>query len=725
MTVIAFQELTIEGASFEVRVEQVRVRSAIHEPERVEVVGQAVDERGRSARVDPDAILGSKAWVTLGGDGEERIEGAVCEVAAHDRGAVTVLLAHSITGLSHTLDQRLFIDEDAVAIARTVLGEHELSFDERLERRPPPRPQCVQAFESDLAFVSRILAEEGIAWFVERSGGAARLVLADGPSGFSPIEGDDALPYGGGDGLSQGEAVIAARLRHRLGHDRVTLRDSDFENPALDLTVEAGATDGGCEHYAFLGPRRYRDPALGRVLAQRRLDSLRADTLILDGLTTCPRVAVGRTFVLGGAPREDLGRRWLVVAVDARAGERYLEGGERRFEARFRAVPAERGYRPPIPRAPSIGGVQTATVTGPAGEEIHTDGYGRVTAKLRWDRRRQDDETSSQWMRVLHPPTTGGFMLPRMGWEALVGYAGPSADLPFVLGRLDNGAALTAESLPGQMRRSNFGTPTTPGGGAANMLRLDDGAGGEQVRLDASRNYDEQTANNKATTVDGTEIRVIGSNQELTYESSHSIKVTSPQGIEVGSTRTVAAAGGMIIDAGSETVAVGGLRELTVGGHYSSKIGGSLVRAVGGAKIVVPLAGNNRHTDGVSTLLIGGAWLDTGAASSISVGGMSTLTCAATTITAAKYTLESNGFAETGGARSETAGGSCALEGKSIAMSCGATTITAPLTVVTATSGITVNAGGVTLKIAPGKVSLIGPFNAGGHLRSSGSTSHG
>ena len=49
---------------------------------------------------------------------------------------------------------------------------------------------------------------------------------------------------------------------------------------------------------------------------------------------------------------------------------------------------------------PFVQGPQTAIVDGPAGEEIHTDKYGRVKVQFHWDRLGQKDENTSCWIRV-------------------------------------------------------------------------------------------------------------------------------------------------------------------------------------------------------------------------------------------------------------------------------------------------------------------------------------
>ena len=64
--------------------------------------------------------------------------------------------------------------------------------------------------------------------------------------------------------------------------------------------------------------------------------------------------------------------------------------------------------------------LQTAIVTGPAGEEIHCDKYGRVKVHFLWDRAGKRDDTSSCYVRVSQPwagKWGGTWFLPRMiGW---------------------------------------------------------------------------------------------------------------------------------------------------------------------------------------------------------------------------------------------------------------------------------------------------------------------
>ena len=72
--------------------------------------------------------------------------------------------------LAEAVDHQVFTDLTALDIIERVLTEHGIKTVKRVRRSLPKRAQCVQAFESDLAFISRLCAEEGIVWFLPLEG---------------------------------------------------------------------------------------------------------------------------------------------------------------------------------------------------------------------------------------------------------------------------------------------------------------------------------------------------------------------------------------------------------------------------------------------------------------------------------------------------------------------------------------------------------------------------
>ena len=100
-------------------------------------------------------------------------------------------------------------------------------------------------------------------------------------------------------------------------------------------------------------------------------------------------------------------------------------------------------YRPPLKHVkPWMQGPQSATVVGPAGEEIYVDQEGRIKVQFHWDREGKDDENSSCYIRVMQPWAGAGWgtsFIPRIGMEVVVNFFDGDPDRPIISGAVYNG----------------------------------------------------------------------------------------------------------------------------------------------------------------------------------------------------------------------------------------------------------------------------------------------
>ena len=134
-------------------------------------------------------------------------------------------------------------------------------------------------------------------------------------------------------------------------------------------------------------------------------------------------------------------------------------------------------------------GIQTAIVVGPAGSEIHTDGYGRVKIQFHWDRLGNYDENSSPWLRVMSPGAGsefGNIRLPRVGEEVAVVFLDANIDHPVILGALYNYSHMPPWKLPEQQALSGLRSRELKGGEGGkrgNHLVLDDTPSKIQAQL--------------------------------------------------------------------------------------------------------------------------------------------------------------------------------------------------------------------------------------------------
>ncbi|MEJ7732126.1 MAG: type VI secretion system tip protein TssI/VgrG [Polyangiaceae bacterium] len=699
-------ELDAAAASPSPRVLRLELEERIHEPYRLQLT---IARDGTAA--DLAALLGTPAAaeIALPAGGSRRIEGYVDGIDLSG-GVLALAIAPRATWCARGADHRVFLGRDAVRIASEVLAGHGLRVSEALRRAPASRPQRVQAFESDLGFALRVLAEEGIAaLFGTESADEVRLV--DDPSGWAAIDGAERLPWAEESGLRAPEHVSHLRLEHAMRAGAVRLRDHDFERPAADL--EVAAARGAGTRRRFEPAAGYRDPAVGRLLAERRLEEASVGALILRARSTSARLAAGRSFRLEGAPRDELDRVWLVVACRLRI----LDHGagvdaEPRVEAAFEAIPADTPYRPARVVAPVLGGVQTATVTGPPGAEIHTEANGRAKALLRWDRRGRADDSSSHWLRTGQPQTSGAVLLPRVGWEVLLGFEGPSGDAPCVLGRLDNGAAPPAEGLPAKQVRSALGSRTTPGGGSANVMMTDDSAGNEGFLLGASSNYKERTEADKAVSIKADHTHTVGADHTRIVAKVCQVKVGGAQTYDVGGSRSVDVAQTMTVDSASESVSVGAVRNFTVGGDSSTETRGSLSRLVGGPMMETAIESHNMHVTGAATVLAGGAWNEIGGTTaSLGVGGAHLRTVAgAMAVRAPVSAISASALAQTFASLDVDGGVAVSLSaaGTLKVGVAGAASFSGAAVKVEGKSKVVLEGGGMRIELTPGAIDVKG-----------------
>src|SRR5262249_53980993 len=146
-----------------------------------------------------------------------------------------------------------------------------------------PREYCVQYRESDFAFVSRLMEEEGIYYFFEHSESEHVLVLADDVSAPAPIAEPDTLAYRPALGaMARGDAVSRFTYGEEVRTGKVTLTDFNFKKPSLRLLEStAAALDPDLEAYDY--PGEYDAPAEGSDYVKVRLEEHQARRVLAEG----------------------------------------------------------------------------------------------------------------------------------------------------------------------------------------------------------------------------------------------------------------------------------------------------------------------------------------------------------------------------------------------------------------------------------------------------------
>jgi len=589
--------LSLEGIEHDFKVLEFRGREAISQPYRFDL--ELVSER---PDLDLESLLHRPAFLAFAPDGSG-VHGLVHQAAQGESGKrltrYRLTLVPQLAYLAHRTNQRVFQHLTVPQIIAQVLEEHGIQADAyRFGLGPvvyPPREYCVQYDETDLHFIQRLCEEEGIHYHFQHGASGHVLVFGDDQTVFPRLA---ATAYQQDSGLVADQPVIKRfGLRLETRTSRVTRRDYDFEKPRL--TMEAAFHSDfqpDLEDYDY--PGRFTERARGKHLSQRALERHRHDYELAEGESDQPRLVSGHFLPLTEHPRSDWNQLWLLTEVlhegkqpqvleesvtsHVGSGDGFVQGYRNRFSATPWAIPFRPALRHPKPK---VLGSQTAVITGPAGEEIHCDEYGRVKIQFHWDREGQADDKTSCWLRVSSSwagDRYGGIAIPRVGMEVLVTFLEGDPDQPLVTGCLYHKEHQVPYDLPANKTRTVFKTLSSPGGGGYNELRIEDRKGAEQIYLHAQRDWDEniehdqkiRVGHERHDTVEAnsysefraeehrtthadrkTEIRA---NDHLTVGNSQHLKIGTGQFIEAGNEIHYYAGSKVVIDAGMELTASGG-----------------------------------------------------------------------------------------------------------------------------------------------------------------------
>jgi type VI secretion system secreted protein VgrG len=285
------------------------------------------------------------------------------------------------------------------------------AFENHLTGSYTPWEYCVQYRETDFNFVSRLLEQEGISYYFKHEDGKHTLVLVDSIDRLTPFPGYDEISYRSSEDASTDlEHIRGWSLHKQLLSGSYVHKDFDFERPKKDLETEPriiARAHAASKFEIYDYPGLYTDPGHGKSLAEIRIQEMQTEHALLHGQADARGLGAGHTVTLQDLPRDDQNRKYLVLSVqhnirsDTFESGRGSDTGALFYQCDFSVMPADEVFRPArITTKPLIRGPQTAIVVGQAGEEIHTDEYGRVKVKFHWDRYGAADEKSSCWIRV-------------------------------------------------------------------------------------------------------------------------------------------------------------------------------------------------------------------------------------------------------------------------------------------------------------------------------------
>ena len=528
--------LDIQGFPRDLQVLEFRAREALNQPYEVnlELVGERHD-------LDIKSLHHRSAFLRFGADGSG-IHGQVYTVAEGDSGKrltrYQMTLVPHLTYLSHCHNQRIFQNLSVPQIIAKVLKDQGMQADTwrfQMNAEYRPRLYCVQ-YETDMHFLQRLCEEEGLHFHFQHSAEGHVLVFGDDQTSFSKPERSTAYRQASGM-VAQAPVIDQFKLKLNTRPTHVSRRDYDFEKPRVQLDSESKKPlVPHLEDYAFPGQFIHRER--GKQLTNLALERHRADYQLANGRSDQSALRSGHFVEMTEHPCPERNGLWLLTQVEhvglqpqvleeAMTDTRAQDGFSQGYRNHFVATPWDVIFRPALDHPkPRMSGNQHAVVTGPPGEEIYCDQYGRVKVQLLWDRDGQQNEQSSCWLRVATGwahERYGSVQIPRVGMEVQVGFTDGDPDKPYVLCCLPNASTPVPLDLPAEQTRSIFRSQSSPGGGGYNELRIEDRKGAEEIALRAQRDFVQHVLNDERIQVDNQRNVVVGgiSSHDLRGEERH------------------------------------------------------------------------------------------------------------------------------------------------------------------------------------------------------------
>jgi type VI secretion system secreted protein VgrG len=557
--------------------------------------------------INPDDILGQNVTVKLAlpDDSTRHFNGYVTRFSTGGKSygryyRYSAVVRPWLWFLTRTSDCRIFQDLTVPDIVKQVFADHSTA-DFKFELTGTYRKwtYCVQYRETDFNFVSRLLEEEGIYYYVRHTDGHNTIVLSDSTAKHTAVPGYETIPFVAPDRLVRPELehISSWEFTREIQPGVYVHDDYDLERPSVDLRTKRALPRNYApsDYEIFDYPGHYVQKADGEQYAAVRIDELGSQFETAQAVTNSKGVSVGSLFTLEGCPREDQNREHMILAashdLEFSDYESMPEGAETSYRCSFVAMSSEQQFRPrrATPK-PFVQGPQTAMVVGPAGEELYTDKFGRVKVQFHWDRYGQYDENSSCWIRVSHPLAGKGWgsvSTPRIDQEVIVDFLEGDPDQPIITGRVYNAECQPPFGFPAGAVSSGVKSSTHKGSGY-NEMSMDDTAGKEKITIHGQYDMNTAVGNNQTNSVAVDQTEDVGAKREVSIGASDKVTIGANRDTSIGAKHTLSVGGDeKVTVSGSRDATVAGKEDVSISGKSSLQVGGSRTETITGAHTIV------------------------------------------------------------------------------------------------------------------------------------------
>lgn len=365
-----------------------------------------------------------------------------------DQTHFAVTLSSRLALLNHTRRCAVWQNVSVPELVEQVLRAHGLEgsdFEFRLERTYPVRELITQWRETDLQFIQRILAEDGI-WFRTGVNTTTRLDTVTFADSQLYYQFDVHLPYREPSALHDGavEAVWDARVWHHTVTGSVATRDYNYRIASTPMDAQVSvrneaATTG--EHYRYAAPYREAgddttsepETESGAFYARIQHEHALNNAIRLHLFSNASHLTPGMVLETGDSDVPEMKEGMVITLTTFRAAR------DSRLHVSVWGMPYSEQYcfrSEPTPR-PRIAGTLTARVESDEKNALyaHLDETGRYRVKLDFSREDAEQGYNYLWIRQAKPYAgeTYGWHIPLIdGTEVGIAFDGGDPDRPYI-----------------------------------------------------------------------------------------------------------------------------------------------------------------------------------------------------------------------------------------------------------------------------------------------------
>ncbi|MET0307428.1 MAG: type VI secretion system tip protein TssI/VgrG [Sphingomonas sp.] len=415
---------------------------------------------------------------------------------------------------------------------------------------PPVRGYSVRYDETEIDYLARLLAQDGIMYFFvyDRASGPYRhkmvvtnksadyIDVAASPVDFLPNSAKSPIP-------SLARDQKAAARKHSYISFNVNKLDTPFSKDAT------GGDAWGSVHSHNYETTGFEAVALGdstnRSTAQEQDHGIAAETI--EGGSGEPSfMAGGRVEITGGEPLSP--RRVVLTTVEHSAYDPWMLPGAATgtYSNKFTAVDATKVFRPavaPLERkapGPLLGVVK---VDGGAAGEAKIDDQWRVPIEIANARDYSAKglpkyvwlPVQQQWAHSTH----GAQFFPRIGTRVIIDFLYGNPDLPFISGTVYTPSQPYPFDPTSKATQSGWRSVTDKNGSIVQEFRFEDKPGSEEIYLYTGRDYRRMIDQDDWGTVKRDQTLEVQRDQKLTVTRDRTVKIDGLQKTDITKTRTV------------------------------------------------------------------------------------------------------------------------------------------------------------------------------------------